>query len=128
MTPDEHYQEAERLIGLVNDDESGDTMLTTSGLLALAQIHATLAAAPAPAPAVTAVTAVAIGDRVRELRTLRGLSQEALASAMSKAGLTWHQATVYKIEIGNRALRYDEAITLAELLNVDLAVLGSGAQ
>lgn len=90
MTPDEHYREAERLIGLVNDDESGDTMLTTTGLLALAQVHATLATVPNAIPPAAAPPTfdvavppkdVSLGRAVVQRRTELGLSQEEVADS-----------------------------------------------
>lgn len=82
-----------------------------------------------------------VGDRVREvifeplvpstpedrfaanLRTLRehrGLSQEALAAAMAGRGYRWHQATVYKVESGERRIQLGEATAVAAVLGVPL--------
>lgn len=49
MTGPEHYQEAERIIALVWGGTASDTLLSEPKLIALAQVHATLAQAAATA-------------------------------------------------------------------------------
>lgn len=53
MTGAEHYAEAERIIGLIEDGTHGDTEMSLPDLIGLGQMHATLALA---APMVTPVT------------------------------------------------------------------------
>jgi len=55
----------------------------------------------------------AFGDRVRELRTAAGLSQEALAE---HAGL--HRTYVGSVERGERNISLDNIYALAEALSV----------
>lgn len=61
----------------------------------------------------------ALGDRVRELRLARGLSQEALAQLMSAAGHSWHQTTAAKTEASARPIRVNEVVDLAHIFRVD---------
>lgn len=49
MTGPEHYRKAEELIDIVNDGHAIDTMLSIEQLLAMAQVHATLALTAATA-------------------------------------------------------------------------------
>jgi hypothetical protein len=120
----EHYREAERLTVTALDGTSLLTPDVRIRLLSAAQIHATLAGV-ASQP-ITGPFAVSVGDRIRDLRVERGIGQEALANLMHDAGFRWYQQTVARTEASDRALRFDEAITLAELLNVDLAALTTG--
>lgn len=66
-----------------------------------------------------------LGERVRELRTARGWSQEHLAEQMRAAGFgTWRQTTVAKTEAARRPVTAEEVVKLAELFDVnDLNVL-----
>jgi hypothetical protein len=50
MTPDEHRDEAERLIGVLEDGLEGDTLRSADQLVAIAQVHATLATYRPPSP------------------------------------------------------------------------------
>lgn len=61
--------------------------------------------------------------RVRELREARGWSQRALASQMHSRGFNWLQSTAAKVEAADRPVRVDEAVALAELLEVDIGHL-----
>lgn len=60
----------------------------------------------------------AIGDRIREVRTRRSLSQEQLAQA-SRLSLK----TLSRIELGQRPARIDWLIRIADALHVPLADL-----
>ncbi|GAA2348787.1 hypothetical protein GCM10009854_27790 [Saccharopolyspora halophila] len=55
----------------------------------------------------------ALGESLKELRTAGGMSQEYIATMMSRAGFSWRQTTVAKTEAGNRPVRLDEAAALA---------------
>lgn len=56
--------------------------------------------------------AAAIGRRVREIREGGGYTQDELAGAARRAGLTWTQASVTSLEIGRRGLSADELLLL----------------
>src|SRR5690349_265492 len=62
-------------------------------------------------------------ENFRRRREDRGISQAAVAEAMAKAGFSFHQQTVGSIENGSRRVRIGEAVALAEILGIDLAVL-----
>ena len=66
-----------------------------------------------------------VGHNVQVLRETLGLTQTTLAESMTAAGHTWHQQTVVKVEKGARPLRLAEAVQLAAVLRVDLALLHS---
>lgn len=53
-------------------------------------------------------------------RMNRGITQAALAAAMKERGHSWHQATVWSVEKGDRAIRLGEAVSLSEILGVPL--------
>jgi transcriptional regulator with XRE-family HTH domain len=57
---------------------------------------------------------------LRSLRVLNGMTQAALAKEMTKRGYRWHQATVYKIESGERQVQLGEARAIAKILYVTL--------
>ena len=57
---------------------------------------------------------------VKAHRLAQGLSQIELADRMSSLGFKFHQATVYKIENGERKISAAEAMGLAEVFNVEL--------
>jgi len=58
------------------------------------------------------------GKRLRELRKLRGWSQEQVASQMRALGHGWQQTTVTKTEAADRPIRLNEAASLAALLDL----------
>lgn len=57
---------------------------------------------------------------LKELRKTRGISQEEVASLMTKAGFSWRQTTVAKTEAGSRPIRLDEAGALAFLFGLSI--------
>jgi transcriptional regulator with XRE-family HTH domain len=63
------------------------------------------------------------GERIREIRTARHLTQSALANAMNALGHSWHQTTVVKTEAAGRPLRLNEVTDLAGILGVDVSYL-----
>lgn len=67
------------------------------------------------------------GERIKELREERGISQQCVADMLRGAGMKWSQATVWAVEAGERNLRLDEASMLAPLLNTSIDWLASGA-
>ena len=54
-----------------------------------------------------------LGQKVRQLRTERGWSQEQLAEKLNGLGWAVHQTTIAKLEAGTRPIRIAEADTLA---------------
>ena len=63
------------------------------------------------------------GERIREIRIARHLTQAALAKAMQALGYSWIQTTVAKTEAAERPLRLNEATDLAGVLGVDVSYL-----
>jgi transcriptional regulator with XRE-family HTH domain len=57
-------------------------------------------------------------DNLRRHRERRGMSQAAVARAMSDCGWSWHQQTVAKVESGKQAPGWGEVIDLAQILGV----------
>ncbi|CAJ1495132.1 helix-turn-helix domain-containing protein [[Mycobacterium] burgundiense] len=53
---------------------------------------------------------------VKSVREALGMTQAGLAKEMSARGFRWHQATVYKVENGDRQIQLGEGIELAKLL------------
>lgn len=66
-----------------------------------------------------------IGAGIRSLRGER--SQQSIAAAMREHGWKWSQATVWGVETGERPIKYMEALSLAEILGVEPADLGTPA-
>jgi FtsZ-interacting cell division protein YlmF/DNA-binding XRE family transcriptional regulator len=60
---------------------------------------------------------------LRDARERHGLSQADVASEMTKAGFSFHQQTVAKIESGSRTVRLSEAEKLASVLGTSVGVL-----
>lgn len=60
------------------------------------------------------------GDRVREARVRRKLTQEELAARLQVAGITIERDSVSRIEIGTRFVADFELVVLAKVLKVDL--------
>jgi transcriptional regulator with XRE-family HTH domain len=59
-----------------------------------------------------------VATNVREHRDRCGMSQEELAQQMSDRGFGFSQATIWKIESGQRPVRLGEAVALAEILQL----------
>lgn len=64
-----------------------------------------------------------IGQRVRELRTERQLSQKALAEQLQLAGYEFNDLTVLRIEQGTRFVPDYEVVALAEFFHVSCEYL-----
>jgi transcriptional regulator with XRE-family HTH domain len=60
------------------------------------------------------------GSRIREMRQLRGWTQDELARLMSDAGHQMHQTTLAKLEGGTRPTSVAEVGALATLLEVPI--------
>lgn len=65
------------------------------------------------------------GDRVREARVRRKLTQEELAAKLQVEGITIERDSVSRIEIGTRFVADFELVVLARVLKVDLKWLVS---
>lgn len=61
----------------------------------------------------------ACGDRVREAREKKGLSQEQLAAKVQLSGHALTQKAISRIESGQRIVPDFEILLLANALNVD---------
>jgi len=59
-----------------------------------------------------------LGDRVRQERVRRGLSQADLSAAMRAAGARTGQTALSRIEMGNRKVKLVEVVALADLFNM----------
>jgi transcriptional regulator with XRE-family HTH domain len=68
-----------------------------------------------------------LGLNLRLLRERKGLTQSAVAVAMSGRGHAWHQQTVDKTERGIRRARFAEAADLAAILETSLDRLTWGS-
>lgn len=64
-----------------------------------------------------------IGERVKELRTERQLSQKALAEQLQLAGYGFSDLTVLRIEQGTRFVPDYEVVALAEYFQVSCEYL-----
>ena len=64
-----------------------------------------------------------IGQRVKELRTERHMSQKALAEQLQLAGYEFSDLTILRIEQGSRFVPDYEVVALAELLQVSCEYL-----
>lgn len=62
-------------------------------------------------------------EQMRRLREARRMSQSELARELRARGVSFHQQTVQKVEVGERALRLDEAYVIADLLGTDLETM-----
>ena len=58
-----------------------------------------------------------IGEKIKELRKQKNLTQEALAAKLQLAGCDVTRSAVAKIEVGQRHLYPDEVILLREILS-----------
>lgn len=59
-----------------------------------------------------------VATNLRTFRERAGVSQEELAQRMSERGFGFSQATVWKIESGQRPVRISEAVALSEALGL----------
>lgn len=59
-----------------------------------------------------------VATNVRALRERNGVSQEELAQRMSERGFGFSQATIWKIESGQRPVKISEAVALSEALDL----------
>ena len=64
-----------------------------------------------------------IGQRVRELRTEKHISQKALAEQLQLAGYEFNDLTVIRIEQGTRFVPDYEVVALAEFFHVSCEYL-----
>lgn len=68
------------------------------------------------------------GQAVVRARQARELSQRAFADKLTTAGMTVDASAVSRIEKGTRSVRLNEALTIADVLDVDLTELVDAAQ
>ena len=64
-----------------------------------------------------------MGLRLQRFRKSAGLSQAELAQELAERGLPFQQPTILKVEKGTRPLKVDEAVIIAEILNLPVADL-----
>ena len=76
--------------------------------------------------AVTPSLEAEVGERIRALRTARGMSQAALGEALAAYGYGMPQPLVWRVETGRRPLRLGEVAAFAAALGVELAELVDG--
>lgn len=60
---------------------------------------------------------------MRRVRESQGLSQAAIAAGLLGAGIELHFSAIAKMEAGSRVIRLNEAIAIADVLDVPLAAL-----
>src|SRR4051794_14886041 len=63
------------------------------------------------------------GLRVRDLRQGAGLSQTELAELLTERGAPFNQPAIVRLESGQRILSVEEALALAQVLNIEIDVL-----
>ena len=66
------------------------------------------------------------GDRIREARVKRHLSQTDLAAKLQVEGITLERDSISRIEIGTRFVADYELLAFSKLLGVDIRWLLSG--
>jgi transcriptional regulator with XRE-family HTH domain len=59
-------------------------------------------------------------ENLRAMREAFKITQSRLAEVMTERGFRWHQATVYKIESGERQIQLGEAGEIARIFDVSL--------
>jgi len=64
-----------------------------------------------------------LAQRLRGLREELGMTQKQLAERMTRRGFSIRQTTIAKIEAGQRPVRVNEAVALANILAVELGDL-----
>ena len=60
----------------------------------------------------------AVGQRIRQFRELRGLTQEQLSAKLQTKGCDITRSALAKIEVGQRHIYLDELKRLVEILGV----------
>ncbi|WP_309617689.1 helix-turn-helix transcriptional regulator [Salinibacterium sp.] len=65
----------------------------------------------------------AFAEAFRRARIARGLTQDFVAALMTDHGFKWTQATVYKVEKGDRKVSVAEAVSLASMVNTPVETL-----
>ena len=60
-----------------------------------------------------------IGSNIRELREKNGLTQEQLSARMQTLGCDVTRSALAKIEVGQRHLYPDEAVTIKNVLRIE---------
>lgn len=70
----------------------------------------------------------AVGEAIAEYRVVRGLTQRQFAEMLTAAGMPVDASAVSRIEKGTRSVRLTEAITIANILDVDLGLLVDGVR
>lgn len=68
------------------------------------------------------------GAQVHYFRTLQNISQREFAQRLTERGMAVDASAVSRIESGARAIRLSEALTIAEVLDVDLDMLVEGTR
>lgn len=69
-----------------------------------------------------------VGEAIAEYRTGKGVTQRQLAAKLTAAGMPVDASAVSRIEKGTRSIRLTEAITIANILDVDLDLLVDGVR
>ena len=59
-----------------------------------------------------------VGQRIRQLRESRGMTQDFVAAKLQILGCDITRSSIAKIEVGQRHLYPDELILIKEILNV----------
>lgn len=67
-----------------------------------------------------------VGEQVAAARSMRGLTQREFAAKLTQAGMPVDASAVSRIEKGARSIRLAEALTVADVLEVDIAFLFRG--
>lgn len=65
----------------------------------------------------------AVGQRIRDIRSERGLTQDALASALHRHGVGWNRSMLAKVERGERRPLLEELLLVAWALSVPVSEL-----
>ena len=60
----------------------------------------------------------AVGQRIRQFRELRGLTQEQVSAKLQTMGCDITRSALAKIEVGQRHIYLDELKRLAKILNI----------
>lgn len=60
-----------------------------------------------------------VGERIRQMRELRGLTQEQLSARLQTGGCDITRSALAKIEVGQRHIYVDELRQLKECLNLE---------